>query len=44
MGETAWPTEPTRGRMAWPSHALAQRGGIVAWYGSSCCSVATATR
>ena len=30
MGEAAWPTEPTRGRMAWPPWALAQRGGIVA--------------
>ena len=29
MGEAAWLAEPTWGRTAWPSRALAQRGGIV---------------
>jgi hypothetical protein len=43
MGEAVWPTKPTRGRTPWPLWVLAQRGGIVAEYGSSCYSVASTT-
>ena len=40
MGEAAWPAKPTQGQTALPPWALARCGGIVALYGSNCCSVA----
>ena len=43
MGEAGWPAKPTTSQKAQPLGTLAQRGGIVALYGSGCCSVAPAT-
>ena len=44
IGRVALPTDPTRGGMTQPPHALAQHGGIVAKYAAGCCSVAPTTR